>query len=375
MNCKFQETLTNQEIPEKIKEIYLELQDETSKKLFEARLSMMCNKENYTHLLPYASDACREHMASKKVWQIAHSFLDPRFRESKYIVYYGIGFDSTAVMRSEIGHGNIARYQENGSKILFCDQKSMETPEFMGFPVISPKELVEEYQEAHVAVLSSKYEEEIMDFLLAKGFPKENIFHRWGFYDNDGQYFDPEIIKLTEEEVFVDAGALRGETSVLFRKKVEGRYKKIYLFEPNEHSRVEMDEKFGKEEMKNYQVFPFGLWHQKETLLFGGSNFGGFGVGHGEKNIKVEVDSLDHLLGDEKVTFLKMDIEGAELNALKGASSIIKKYKPKLAISIYHKPEDILEIPSYIKALVPEYKLYLRHYSTNQNETLLYAVI
>ncbi|MFI3174418.1 MAG: FkbM family methyltransferase [Bacillota bacterium] len=69
-----------------------------------------------------------------------------------------------------------------------------------------------------------------------------------------------------------------------------------------------------------------------------------------------------------------MDIEGAELVALQGGEQTIKKYKPKLAICIYHKPEDVIELFAYIKNLVPEYKFYIRHYSNTQTETVLYAI-
>ena len=74
------------------------------------------------------------------------------------------------------------------------------------------------------------------------------------------------------------------------------------------------------------------------------------------------------------MTFIKMDIEGAELEALKGSREIIQRYRPRLAISAYHKKEDLVELPLYIKELVPEYKLYIRHYSNAGVETVLYAV-
>ena len=60
---------------------------------------------------------------------------------------------------------------------------------------------------------------------------------------------------------------------------------------------------------------------------------------------------------------------------MKGSRETIKKYKPRLAISVYHKKEDITKIPLFIKNLVPEYKLYLRHYSNSDGETVLYAVV
>ncbi len=76
----------------------------------------------------------------------------------------------------------------------------------------------------------------------------------------------------------------------------------------------------------------------------------------------------------EKVTFIKMDVEGAELKSLMGAHDTILRDRPKLAVSIYHKYEDMIQIPLYIKSLVPEYRLYVRHYSNNACETVLYAI-
>ena len=90
---------------------------------------------------------------------------------------------------------------------------------------------------------------------------------------------------------------------------------------------------------------------------------------------RIPVDSIDNVCSGDKVTFIKMDIEGSEMEALKGAENVIKRDKPRLAICIYHKPEDLYEIPFWVKETVPEYKLYIRHHSNLQNETVLYATL
>ena len=90
--------------------------------------------------------------------------------------------------------------------------------------------------------------------------------------------------------------------------------------------------------------------------------------------MKVEMVALDDLLANKKPTFIKMDIEGGEYEALKGAEKIVREQHPKLAISVYHLPRDIFDIPALILSYYPDYKLYLRHYSPFVEETILYAV-
>ena len=77
---------------------------------------------------------------------------------------------------------------------------------------------------------------------------------------------------------------------------------------------------------------------------------------------------------DERVAFIKMDIEGSEYNALLGARETIVRNRPILAISIYHRKEDIWVLPSVILEMVPDYKLYFGHYSIAAAETVLYAI-
>lgn len=83
---------------------------------------------------------------------------------------------------------------------------------------------------------------------------------------------------------------------------------------------------------------------------------------------------IDDELADETISLIKMDIEGYELAAIRGCENLIKKYKPDLAICVYHRVFDMWEIPSLIKRYVPDYQFYLRHHSNTQVETVLYAV-
>ena len=90
-------------------------------------------------------------------------------------------------------------------------------------------------------------------------------------------------------------------------------------------------------------------------------------------NTICEVDALDNVI-HEPVGLIKMDIEGAEYDALLGAKQLIKKYKPTLAVCIYHKRDDYFKILKLIHRLNSDYKFYIRQYSLTDNETILYAV-
>jgi hypothetical protein len=75
-----------------------------------------------------------------------------------------------------------------------------------------------------------------------------------------------------------------------------------------------------------------------------------------------------------RIDFVKMDIEGSELAALQGGERAIRKWRPKLAISLYHRPEDFYTIPQWVDSLRLGYRFYLDHYSIHHEETVLYAI-
>ena len=124
----------------------------------------------------------------------------------------------------------------------------------------------------------------------------------------------------------------------------------------------------------NATLFAKGVW-DKETFLGFDENRSGSKIREDITGgmCKVPVTSLDIALAGKRVTFIKMDVEGAELKGLQGAENIIRTWKPKLAISVYHKNTDLWEIPQVILEYNPEYRFYMRHYYFTQHESLLYA--
>jgi hypothetical protein len=92
--------------------------------------------------------------------------------------------------------------------------------------------------------------------------------------------------------------------------------------------------------------------------------------------ITLPIYSLDDFFKDRQpFTLLKADIEGGEMDMLKGAQEMIKRYKPKMTICIYHSPQDFARIIEYIHTLVPEYRLYVRSHYSDYKETILYCII
>lgn len=180
-----------------------------------------------------------------------------------------------------------------------------------------------------------------------------------------------EILRLDEDETIVDLGAYDGDTIREFTAVTDGRYKKIIALEPDAKNYKKLCAK--TEALKNIERYNLGAWDKKETLFFQKKK--GRNSHQADEGIPVEFDSVDNLI-KEKVTFIKMDIEGAELRALEGAKRTIRQYLPKLYICAYHRNEDMFTLPIKIKELCGNYKIYYRHHPYIPAwESNFYAVI
>ena len=187
------------------------------------------------------------------------------------------------------------------------------------------------------------------------------------------EYFDPFIIKLIKEEVFVDGGGFDGDTVKKFIRSSHGHFKRIHTFEPDKKSINRIRVFLKKEKDEKIKLHPFGLSNRNQTTFFTNTGTAGSKVS-ADSSYKVKLVSLDQYLHTQKPTFIKFDIEGSEINAIMGMKKIMKELKPKLAICLYHKPSDLWKIPLLIKKINPKYRIYIRHYTQTQHDTVCYAI-
>ena len=235
-----------------------------------------------------------------------------------------------------------------------------------------------------IATTQDEAAKSIYDMLLLNGLSSEAVLkvEPFGYtlgrlgYENHTMYFDEEIISFSDDEVFVDGGSCDFGTSMQLLK-LNPHTKRIYAIEPDYMNKLVVERAI--DDNKAWHITTLldcALWSDDQELGFYVNEAkGGSSVNVSMHNSKVQGRKLDDIiLPEDKVTFIKLDVEGSEIEALKGASRIIKQDKPKLAISVYHKPDDYFEIPSYILELMPEYRMYMRHYTPWHWETVLYCV-
>jgi FkbM family methyltransferase len=186
------------------------------------------------------------------------------------------------------------------------------------------------------------------------------------------QYFPSDLIKLSDQERLVDTGAYNGDTVRDFVARNQGKFDRIFAFELDAINYKALDENVQRmPERDRVTIFNLGVWDSECDISYSiGKSQSTVGSGEG----KGHVVPLDEALRDEKITMIKMDIEGAEPHGLRGARHLIQTQKPKLAVCIYHDFRHLWEIPLYMKSLVPDYKIYLRHHTNLEYETVCYAI-
>jgi FkbM family methyltransferase len=181
------------------------------------------------------------------------------------------------------------------------------------------------------------------------------------------QYFE-DFLQL-RSEVFVDAGGYDGSTTAEFCARYPD-YRRVILFEPSPTNMRDARARLANQ--RDVEFIEQGLSHEAGTLAFD-PDAGSASTVQAGGSLRIDVVTLDGAVG-QPVSFIKMDLEGWELNALQGARAHILEDHPKLAVSVYHAAADFWRVPEYILGLRADYDLYLRHYTEGWSETVMFFV-
>lgn len=184
-------------------------------------------------------------------------------------------------------------------------------------------------------------------------------------------YGPGELLSYTSNEVYVDGGTFDGDSIRLFADRVGNHYDRIVGFEPDPNTFKRLKANFAGE--PRVEPINAGLHRKKGTLRFDDAGTrGSILVETG--GVTVPVVALDEMLKGSRVTYIKMNIEGAELDALEGARDSIASWAPKLAISAYHRADHLWKVPEAMMSLRDDYKLYFRQHDGGIIETVAYAL-
>ncbi len=205
-------------------------------------------------------------------------------------------------------------------------------------------------------------------------------------------YFSDGIFKYGNDEVFVDGGAFDGDDTIWLASELrrqEIKLKKSLCFEPDAFNfgktLCNLEKHYGVEAKLNtrqdmaesecFSVYRAGLYNENKGISF--CEYGAHSSRFTEEDMGISVAAvkLDDVAKGEEITFIKYDLEGADIAALHGAEETIKRCRPKLALSIYHEIDDLWDIPLLVKEYVPEYKLFIRHHTVYLWDKVLYAMV
>ena len=345
-----------------LEHVYQMLEDEESQFTYLNRLNYLISGD-----CSFIDKIVEQYLSELPLWgrMTSEQFLS-KLPADRQIVLFGAGIS---------GRGVLPIFQNDKRFLGFCSStEEKQKNGFLGWPVIGPEELLSR-RDLTVVISSADAKQEIQQILQAGGYPQEQVFTLDGLTTSyNDQYFGPSFLRYEPEEVFVDAGCCNLRSALALRAHC-GRVKKVYAFEPEPENYKVCLRNRERYKFPEVKLFPFGVWSERTTLHFSAGNAAVSCISE-EGTSSVPVMPIDEAVDtNNRVTFIKMDIEGSELEALKGAQQTIQRDRPKLAICIYHKPEDMTDIPLYIKSLVPEYRLYVRHHSNRCSETVLYAVM
>ena len=191
------------------------------------------------------------------------------------------------------------------------------------------------------------------------------------------QYNYEDIVKVEKDDIVIDCGGCWGDTALYFAS-LGAREVYVYEFIPSNINILKQNLDLNPQYIDTIRLVDNPVWSTSDEKLSYYDNGPSSIVDSFDRfESKIETLSIDDLVRNrnlDKVDFIKMDIEGAEISALEGAKNTIEKYKPKLAISAYHKEDDLFKIPDLIHSIRSDYTFYFDYYTIIGDEAIVYAI-
>ncbi len=308
-----------------------------------------------------------------------HLNLLEQFKNGKKLVLYGLGKNVADFIELEKKRRNTPGYLHLPflSDIPWYGFYDKDSSKAERFDIMSLTELLEIKEEAYICIASTDYYEEIKSELLSLGFNENNIaayiYPNTQCYE-ENQYYD-DFLQKNQEKIVIDGGCYRCDSLKRFIDWNEpSGYEKIISFEPDEKNYEICRSIVDENNWSNVELIHAGL-SDKTASYNMASNGDDTSYLCEDGDVKTQTVCIDDIINeDSDVSFIKLDVEGFELETLKGAANTIRKSHPRMAISFYHKASDLMDIPKYIMKLSEDYKFYLRIYSNAYLEIVLYAV-
>ena len=350
--------------------VYAHLNDEISRKIFEAKILYASTGD-----VGYITGLESKYRNLNSDMQV---YVE-KLQKGSHCLIYGAG---------RAGHYLAGRFRRFGVKVdAFIDPDESKGPvdKETGIKVITEKELSENKalygDKTFIISFSVKSAaDEVKKRLMEEiGISEKNI--RMGIFDwryNQGQYFD--FFEPKENEVFVDCGCFDGSTCYNFAGWCGHKgFDHIYSFEADPKNYEKSKEILAP--LGKCDLFPYGTADVSKKVYFAAEAFETSCIISKEeaerRNFKgveqIETRALDDVLCGKRITFIKMDIEGAEYEALIGARKLIMENRPRMAISVYHKFEDFVTLANLVLEMHPDYKISFRHYGFDELETVMYV--
>ncbi len=178
-----------------------------------------------------------------------------------------------------------------------------------------------------------------------------------------------DLLNIGTEETYVDLGAYDGDTLVEFLNETSMQFKKLYAMEPDSKSYRKLKRRLYMFSPELLECYNCGAWSENTTAVFNMKNGRGSRSVSGDKHLRdpsrvheVKMMTVDTMLHGNAATYIKFDVEGNEREALRGAAETIAAFKPKLNVALYHRSEDIFDLPLLVAKLNKKYKFYMRHH-------------